>query len=550
MKYSLMMRVRSQFRDRRAPEPAFLSAASRPYRTGGSACRAPEKDFMLHADACSCADKDHFLHGNDTRSHVAKEGFLHGNDARSCALKKFRMQFSLILASFCLLGSVLPALAAAPSRSLMYTAMRNSAHSDTCAALAAAPSRSFTYTSEGNPVRMGVCAASSSINFPKLIVLSEYQRSMKIGEEFYLCALSTGLILPTFRSSSSRIASVNTYGLVTARKAGTCRITAKVSGAEASCTVTVQKTGITLSQKRMTLERGQSFRLSAKTTNGSPVAWKSSKKSVAAVSSDGTVTARKTGQATISASADGTTASCVIVVKKPDMKINHRTLTLHRKEMFQLYAHSSSGIRPAWKSSRSSVATVDEYGMVKAIKHGTCVITASLDGVSRSCEVTVKSPVITLTPEDLTLIEGQTRQLSAVVSSGIRPTWKSSNTNVAVVNDSGMVKALSKGHAVIYCSEDGAKECCRITVTSKETVKQTDRTKADSNKKRATEKKTVKEKGAGNKKSSVKKKASTDKKNTVKKKTSTNKKSAVKKKASTNQKSTVKKKAPTAKKAR
>lgn len=42
-----------------------------------------------------------------------------------------------------------------------------------------------------------------------------------------------------------------------------------------------------------------------------------------------------------------------------------------------------------WKSSNSQIATVDESGKIKGKKKGKAVITASMDGVTRTCTVTV-----------------------------------------------------------------------------------------------------------------------------------------------------------------
>ena len=44
-----------------------------------------------------------------------------------------------------------------------------------------------------------------------------------------------------------------------------------------------------------------------------------------------------------------------------------------------------------WSSSDDSVATVDEYGMVRALKAGKTTVTVTAGGKSASCVVTVKS---------------------------------------------------------------------------------------------------------------------------------------------------------------
>ena len=92
--------------------------------------------------------------------------------------------------------------------------------------------------------RMTVSART--LQLPPLIVLTKYSKTMAIGEEFGLIAVASNGKQPTFKSSKSSIASVNTYGLITAKKAGVCKITAKVKGAEASCKITVKPTTLTI----------------------------------------------------------------------------------------------------------------------------------------------------------------------------------------------------------------------------------------------------------------------------------------------------------------
>lgn len=48
--------------------------------------------------------------------------------------------------------------------------------------------------------------------------------------------------------------------------------------------------------------------------------------------------------------------------------------------------------KPVWTSSNPSVATVSTSGNVKALKMGTCIITASFDGMKKTCRITVPDP--------------------------------------------------------------------------------------------------------------------------------------------------------------
>lgn len=303
------------------------------------------------------------------------------------------------------------------------------------------------------------------------IILSNYNKTLKVGQPFYLAAVSTSGKRITWKSSNSRVAAVNTYGQVTAKKAGTCKITAKTSGAETSCHITVNKTVITLSASTVTMENGAVFRLTGTTSNNSGLTWKSSRPSVASIDDNGTIRAEKTGETVITATADGGVSGCAkktcrVTVKKPKVTLSHSKIELYRTQSCQLTAKVSSGRSVTWKSNKSSIATVNERGVVTAKKHGTATITAKVDGVTKECEVTVKTPVIQLSQTKVTLKKGKSLTLLAKVSSGISPTWSSSKKSVATVNQKGRVTAIKKGTCYIYASEDGAKEGCYIKVTA------------------------------------------------------------------------------------
>ena len=76
-----------------------------------------------------------------------------------------------------------------------------------------------------------IAEASSPISF---VILSSYKKTVDIGDEFYIIAVTSNGKRPKWSSSSSKIASVNSYGKVTAKKEGTATITAKINNAEAS----------------------------------------------------------------------------------------------------------------------------------------------------------------------------------------------------------------------------------------------------------------------------------------------------------------------------
>ncbi len=299
-----------------------------------------------------------------------------------------------------------------------------------------------------------------------IVILSHYNKTLKIGQSFYLAGVASNGKRITWKSSSARTASVNTYGRVTAKRAGICSITGKTTGGEASCRLTVEKTSITLSAASITMENGASFRLRGSTSNGSVITWRTSRSSVAAIDENGRIEAKKPGECTVTACADGTKKTCKVTVRKPKITLNHSAVKLYRRQTCRLTARVSSGRTVTWKSRKKSVAVISDSGMVTAKKHGTAMITAKVDGVTKECEVTVQPPEIKLNRTSITLKKGKTVSLEAQVSSGIPPSWKSSKSSIATVDKNGLVTARKKGSCVIYASEDGTKESCHITVTA------------------------------------------------------------------------------------
>lgn len=307
-------------------------------------------------------------------------------------------------------------------------------------------------------------AANTSKAAAPLIILSKYSLTMNIGEEYRLKAVTSDFSFPKFKSSKSSIASVDSSGLITAKKDGDCKISVKSGSREVFCQIQVKKTTITLNQTRLTLEHGKTFSLKAEVSSGHRPEFKCSKKSVALVSETGLITALKPGEAVITVKADKTSAYCMLTVKKPSISLNKTTLSMYRNEKFQLTASVSSGIKPIWKSNKNSVVSVSENGSVLALKHGTATITATVDGVKKSCTVTVKSPSISLSKTSVTLRMGEHLTLTAKVSSGNQPVWSSSKKSVATVDDNGTIYAIKKGTALIRAKEDGASAECIILV--------------------------------------------------------------------------------------
>lgn len=117
-----------------------------------------------------------------------------------------------------------------------------------------------------------------------------------------------------------------------------------------------------------------------------------------------------------------------------------------------------------WKSSKSSVATVNSKGVVIARKEGTTVITATANGKSAKCTITVKKPTLKLTKSSATIKKGKTVTIKAKTTPTAKITYKSSNKKVATVTSKGVVKGKKKGTAKITVTANGIKKTFKVNV--------------------------------------------------------------------------------------
>ena len=126
--------------------------------------------------------------------------------------------------------------------------------------------------------------------------------------------------LYSYKTSKKKVVTVSADGVITAKKAGTAKITVSTqNGLTATVSVKVSKapSKVTLSPSTLALEVGQTAQLTANLPKGtaSAIAWQSSDASVAAVDASGRVTALAAGTAVIQAAAfNGKRAYCQVTV--------------------------------------------------------------------------------------------------------------------------------------------------------------------------------------------------------------------------------------------
>ncbi len=306
----------------------------------------------------------------------------------------------------------------------------------------------------------------------------------------------------TWSSSNTSVATVSTSGVVKGIARGTVIITATAkdgSGAVGTCEVEVRQyvTSITLDKTSLVLNEGESSTVSASSVqpdnaNDKSVVWSSSDEEIATVDQTGKITAVSKGTATIKGTANdgsGKYATCSVTVKRlvSSITIEPASLIIHIGESKTLHAtvypETANNTSYTWSSSNTSVATVSTSGVVKGVAKGTVIITATAkdgSGVTGTCEVDVRKYVtsITLDKTSLVLNEGESSTISV---SSVKPddandksvTWSSSNEEIATVDQTGKVTAVSKGTATIKATANdgsGKNASCPVRVWTSHSV--------------------------------------------------------------------------------
>ena len=215
----------------------------------------------------------------------------------------------------------------------------------------------------------------------------------------------------TWTTSNAEVATVDNTGLITAVGLGIATITATTTDdtdLSATCEVTVVPAcakSVTLSADVMDIVIGDAFTITAnvdpENAESKDIAWSIDNTDVVRMTTEGEFEAIGVGNATITASVIGTevSASCsvnVLPVLVSAITLSQTAAELIKGETLLLTASVSpkdaTNGNVRWASSDTSVAEVDEYGLVTAMAGGTAVITATAcdgSGVVASCEIVV-----------------------------------------------------------------------------------------------------------------------------------------------------------------
>ena len=305
----------------------------------------------------------------------------------------------------------------------------------------------------------------------------------------------------TWKSSNTKVATVDSSGNVTAVGNGTCKITATTTdgynkSGSSDVTVDIKAESINLDKTSLDITNlGVKEKLKADvspsfSTINRPVKWSSSDTNVAKVDNDGNVTPVGNGTCKITATTtDGTnkTASCDVKVDIKAESINFNISSYKITDLAQtpsftakILPENTANKKVIWKSSDTSIATANpSTGVIKAVSNGTCKITATTtDGTNLSASmdiiVDIKANSVALDKTSMQITsKNSINKLVATVTpsqASQKVAWSSSNGKIATVDSKGRVKAVSNGKCkIIATTTDGTNRTasCDVTVDIK-----------------------------------------------------------------------------------
>lgn len=317
-----------------------------------------------------------------------------------------------------------------------------------------------------------------------------------------------------FVSSDPSVATVSAKGVVKGVKVGSATITVMTNNGEVKDTtyVSVYKKGvstvvngesvktesypksITLNDENLNLKVGGTSQLIATIKPDEAnknVSFTSSNTNVAVVDTNGVVTAKGIGTATIVAkTVNNLIATCQVVVGNYSLKLKSILITTdysvipvgREKQLVVAFNPSNASDKSVtWSSNNQGVATVDASGKVKTLKEGSAVITAkSRDGgytsttiievISR--EEVVEETSISFTDSNYSVGINSSITLNPIITpqnATFRSvSFESSDESIATVDQNGVVTGKKSGEVVITVTTKRKNLKAKVTVKVKE----------------------------------------------------------------------------------
>ena len=297
-----------------------------------------------------------------------------------------------------------------------------------------------------------------------IVPVAMFKNGVVVGSKNSKDGIKSGEL--KYKSSNTSIATVNAKGVVTVKKKGKCKITVTSiydSQVKGTLSLTVskgkQKAKITLKEKKASIVVGKTTTIKVKSFKGisnKNIAFSSSDKKVATVSSKGKVTGKKAGKATI------TVTSLINKKVKAVFKVTVKTADMADTD----YSEKGKG---KIVLAENSVTLYPEKSFHKIYNH--CGDAHSLEFYTEDHESMDQfiGEQLLVQKEKYGQAQIKVKRITGVKNSAV--SYKSSNTSVAAVSSTGFVTPKKVGTATITVTSKANK---KVQAKYKVTVKKND----------------------------------------------------------------------------
>ena len=297
-----------------------------------------------------------------------------------------------------------------------------------------------------------------------IVPVTMFKNGVVVGSKNSKDGIKSGEL--KYKSSNTSIATVNAKGVVTVKKKGKCKITVTSiydSQVKGTLSLTVskgkQKAKITLKEKKASIVVGKTTTIKVKSFKGisnKNIAFSSSDKKVATVSSKGKVTGKKAGKATITVTS--------LINKNVKAKF---TITVKTADMIDTdYSEKGKG---KIVLEEDNVVLYPEKSFHKIYDH--CGDAHSLEYYTEdySSQDHFIGKQLLVQKEKYGQAQIKVKRITGVKNSAV--SYKSSNTSVAAVSSTGFVTPKKVGTATITVTSKANK---KVQAKYKVTVKKND----------------------------------------------------------------------------
>ncbi|MGN0160377.1 MAG: Ig-like domain-containing protein [Lachnospiraceae bacterium] len=266
-------------------------------------------------------------------------------------------------------------------------------------AVAGGKCRIYARSTDGNDVSAYCTVYVTNITNATALALNSSAITIDIGEVRTLTVKSTPTVITEelgWYSTDTGIVTVDQNGTLVGINEGVADVVVygKTSGVEGKCQVTVRSavinaTSVKLNSEEITMLTGKTRQLVTRllpTKSNEKINWYSTDTSVVVVDGNGKITTVGPGHADVVAvtATTGLETSCTV----HSMAISRSAVKLQQYDPFMLYVDGAPS-RVSWRTNNPRIATVSSNGEVIGRKAGTTTITATVEGKTLTCTVTI-----------------------------------------------------------------------------------------------------------------------------------------------------------------